>query len=85
MVERERGRSLSWQLQVKANLFGTEGYEDYAAACLEANPGKPMKTPRVQKSRRQLEAWQEMEEKTLNHGMFALILACLLSDIFLEV
>jgi len=69
LVERDRVRSLVHQSRVKADLFGTEGYEDYAAACLEANPEK---TPGVQKPRLQL---QEMQEKTLNHGKFALILS----------
>ena len=72
MLNRERVRSLLWQSEVKANLFGTEGYEDYAAACLEANPEK---TPQVPKPRCQLD---EMIEKTPNHGMFTLILSCLL-------
>ena len=81
MVMRERDRvcSLSQQERVKADLSGTEGYEDYAAACLEANPEK---APGVQRPRREL---QKMEEKTQNHGMFALILSRLLSNIFLEV
>ena len=69
IVERDAVRSLGWQSQVKANLLGTEGYEAYAVACLEANPEK---TPGVQKPRLPLE---KMEEKTPNHGMFALILS----------
>ena len=69
IVERDAVRCLGWQSQVKATLFGAEGYEAYAAACLEANPEK---TPGVQRPRREL---QEMEEQTQNHGMFALILS----------
>ena len=69
IVERDAVRCLGWQGRVKATLFGTEGFEAYAAACVEANPEK---TPGVLKPRFQL---QEMEEKTLNHGMFALILS----------
>ena len=76
-MERARIRSLKYQSWAKANLIGTAGYDDYAAACDEANPEK---TPA--KPRRQLE---DIEEKTLNHGMFALILSCLLSNIFPEV
>ena len=82
-LERARTRMLRQQALNKATLFGTEGYEDYAAACLEANPEK---NPQVLKPRCQLD---EMEEKTLNHGMFALIPYCLLSNSllapFLEV
>ena len=69
IVERDAVRSQGWQSQVKANLFGTEGYRAYAVACLEANPEK---TPGVQRPRREL---QETEEQTQNHGMFALILS----------
>jgi hypothetical protein len=69
IAERDAVRSLGYQSYVKANLFGTEGYEAYAAACLQANLEK---TPGVQRPRREL---QEMEEKTQNHGMFALILS----------
>ena len=81
MVERDRVRSLDHQSRVKADLFGTEleGYEDYAAACLEANLKK---TPVVPKPRLRL---GEMEEKPVNHGMFDTILYCLFSNIFLEV
>ena len=39
-LERARTRTLAMQALNKATLFGTEGYEDYAAACLEANPEK---------------------------------------------
>ena len=78
-LERDGLRSLSQQSRAKADLFGTEGYEKYAAACEEANP---QKTPAVPKPRRQL---KEMAEKTLDHGMFAIIPSCLFSDSFLEV
>ena len=67
-TERARVRSLDTQAQNKATLFGTEGYEEYSAACDAANPEKP---PGVPKPRLPLE---KMEEKPLNHGMFALIL-----------
>ena len=76
MRVRERVLSLDHQSRVKANLFGTEGYEEYAAACKAANPEK---TPGVPKPRRRI---QEIEEKTLNHGMFALISSCLFLTFF---
>ena len=79
--ERERTRSLDseWQSVVKATRVGSKGYGEYEEACKAANPEN---TPAVPKHRR---LPGEMEEKPLNHGMFAIILSCLLSNIFLEV
>ena len=79
--ERERAHSLTQQSSGKATStpLGCEGYEEYAAACDEANPEK---APGVPKPRLALE---EMEEETLNNGMFAFILSYFLSNIFLEV
>ena len=78
-MNRARIRSLDCQTRNKASLLGSEGYEEYEEACKAANPEK---NPGVPKPRLQLE---EMEEKTLNHGMFDTILSCLFSNIFLEV
>ena len=76
-------RSLAVQASNKATLFDTEGCDGYSDACDAANPER---TPALPKARRQLE---EMEEKPLSHGMFAIILSCncLLSNMpmFLEV
>ena len=68
-MDRARIRSHTQQNIIKASLLGSKGYEEYDEACKAANPEK---TPGVQRPRREL---QEMEEKTQNHGMFALILS----------
>ena len=64
-MNRERVRGLRHQAYVKSTLFGSEGYEEYAAACREANPER---APGVERPRLPL---QEMEEKPQSHGMFA--------------
>jgi len=75
-MERDTIRSLKQQSTIEASLFGCEGFEKYEAACEEANP---QKTPGVPKPRLQLE---EMEEKTVNHGITMACLMCLTLLVF---